>query len=418
MLNVGRSVSSPGDVTQKESRNMSATKVIKNVRIACDDQLLEAASLEMEAGRIVAIHPEASTIPSDAEAIDGGGHLLAPGFIDLHIHGLHQYLVDEGPKPLAAIAATLPRYGVTGWLPTVAPRPTGQDSAFLKTLAEAAAVTGARVLGFHLEGPFLTLTGALPPEALGAADPDRVRALMDAAHPYPAVFSVAPDFKGIDKLIPLMRRRGAPVFMTHTKATVAETEAAIEAGARHATHFYDVFPTPPVTEPGVRPCGAVEAILADPRVSVDFILDGVHVDPVALRMALQCKGPDRVCLITDAMVGAGSAPGRHTFGRKDVIFEYPGAPARAIDERGKPGSLSGSGLTLNLAVRNAVEMARIPLPQALRMASSNPARVLGLSERKGRIAVGWDADLVLLDAQFQPLRTWVGGETVFIKDQS
>jgi N-acetylglucosamine-6-phosphate deacetylase len=283
--------------------------------------------------------------------------------------------------------------------------------ALLRSLSVAPPAEGACVLGFHLEGPFLTLAGALPREALAGADLARAERLIEAVAPQRAVFSISPEFPGIGTMIPKMRAGGAPVFMTHTGASVAETQAAIEAGARHATHFYDVFPVPPETDPGVRPCGAVEAILADPRVSVDFILDGVHVDPVAVQMALECKGPDRVCLISDAMVGAGLPCGLYRFGNKQVCFTVAGGPARELTAEGKPGGLAGSGLTLDVAVRNAVRLLGLDLPLAIRMASANPATVLGLSASKGRIAVGYDADLVLFDRDLRVQRAWVGGRS-------
>jgi N-acetylglucosamine-6-phosphate deacetylase len=386
---------------------------IERVTLVSDDGLVENAAVDVRNGLVAAVRgPGTEASSPGAERIDGAGLFLAPGFIDLHIHGLHEFLADRGPSDLAAMAKILPRYGVTGWLPTVCPRPPGEDACFLGALA-ATPVAGAAVLGYHLEGPFLALTGALPPEALGRADPDRVRALIAAARPFPAVFSISPEFGGIADLVRLMSREGAPVFMTHTRASVAQTQAAIEAGARHATHFYDVFPLPPETDAGVRPCGAVECILADTRVSVDFILDGTHVDPVAVRMALQCKGPDRVCLVTDAMVGAGLPPGRHAFGGEEVIFAHAGGPARKAANARQPGGLAGSGLTMNLAVRNAVRMAGLSLPQAVRMASANPARVLGLQERAGRIAVGRPADLVLFDADVNVRQTWVSGVSAF-----
>ncbi len=352
--------------------------------------------------------PPASPAPAGELLIDGEGGILAPGFIDLHIHGLHEYLIDRSPENLSAVARLLPQYGVTGFLPTVCPRPKGEDASFVASLADTTC-RGASMLGIHLEGPFLTHTGALPPEALGQADPERVRALRNACEPYGAVFSIAPDFEDICELIPIMAEGDRPVFITHTSADVRQTRAAIEAGARHATHFYDVFYPSPETEPGVRPCGAVEAILADPRCSVDFILDGEHVDPVAVEMALQCKGPDRVCLVTDANVGAGLPPGTHRFLDYDVTFAYPGGPARRVED----GGLAGSGLTLDRAVRNALEFLPIQLPQALRLVGENPARVLGLHDRKGRIQPGYDADLVLLDRDLRVRKTWVAGKCVY-----
>ena len=394
--------------------------IIRSATVILGDKLLPDHAVCFEGGKIRKVAPSAKlTAGAGDQAIDAKGKYLAPGFIDLHMHGLHRHLVDNGPEDLAAICRILPRYGVTGFLPGVCPLPKGKDAEFVGRLAKVPPA-GASILGFHLEGPFLTLTGALPPEAIGSADPDRVRALIAAAKPHKAVFSVAPDFEGICELIALMAAEGAPVFMTHTAANAAQTQAAIEAGARHATHFYDVYPCPAEADPGVRPCGVVEAVLADPRVSVDFILDGEHVDAVAVRMALQCKWPDRVCLITDANVGAGLAPGRYSFvGGTEIEFAHPGAPARFTKDHPKyPGALAGSGLTLDCAVRNAVRMLPVDLPQAVRMASANPAQVLRLTGRKGRIAEGYDADVVLLDAELNVQRTWVAGECVFDKDRA
>jgi N-acetylglucosamine-6-phosphate deacetylase len=245
-----------------------------------EENAVREGYLCIEGDRITGIE----TARPPGRCVETGDCYIVPGFIDLHIHGLHSYLIDNGRDDLAAICRLLPQYGVTGFLPTLTPRPKGEDCAFLDSLSKSDC-EGARILGFHLEGPFLKITGALTPGALSGAETGRVEALIKAAGPYPLIFSISPDVDGIEKLLPVMSARNTPVFITHTAAGVAQTQRAIELGARHATHFYDVFPCPPVTEPGVRPCGAVEAILADRRVSVDFILDGVHVDPVAVKMA-------------------------------------------------------------------------------------------------------------------------------------
>ncbi len=389
---------------------MAAT-IITNARIVRPDGVDEHLTVTLEAGKITRIGP-AQRPPENAQVVDAGGMYLSPGLIDLHIHGLHNFLIDRGPADLTEICKLLPRYGVTSFLPTVAPKPPGQDAAFLSTLA-ATRAAGATILGYHLEGPFLALTGALPPEAIRDANEQRARSLIEAAGPFPAIFSISPEVKDIAKLLKIMTAGGAPAFITHTRADVEQTQAAIEAGARHATHMYDAFPPPPETDPGVRPCGAVEAILSDPRVSVDFILDGVHVNPVAVKLALACKGLGKVCLITDAMVGAGSPPGRYTFDHQEVEFAYPGAPARLMTTDGTPGGLCGSGLTLDQAVRNAVKFLHLPLHQALMLASRNPAAVLGRSDTKGLVAEGYDADLILLDEELHVQKTFVGGEVVF-----
>jgi N-acetylglucosamine-6-phosphate deacetylase len=236
--------------------------------------------------------------------------------------------------------------------------------------------------------------------------------LINAAKPYSAIFAISPDLEDIEKLIPVMAAGNTPVYITHTAATVEQTKIAIELGAKHATHFYDVFPCPQVKDPGVRPCGAVEAILADKRVSVDFILDGVHADPVAVKMALACKsqGPGSVCLITDSNVGAGLEPGRFVFGNSgEIEFAYKGAPARKT----KDNTLAGSGLTMDQALRNAIKWLDISLPDAIKMVSTNPAKVIGVDNCKGKLQVGYDADLVILDQDLNIMQTWIGGEIVY-----
>jgi len=371
------------------------------------DSGIEEGFITIERGLIVKL---GKSIPA-GHIVDAGNGYIVPGFIDLHMHGVHSCLVDNGPDDFRQICRILPRYGVTGFLPTVAPRPRGEDASFFAKLA-ATKTEGACALGFHLEGPFLKITGSLTADAVSGADESRVKSLINAVKPFKAVFSISPDVEGIQKLLPLMSQNNTPVFMTHTAATVRQTQDAINLGALHATHFYDVFPCPEVKDLGVRPCGAVEAILADPRVSVDFILDGVHVDPVAVKMALACKskGPGQVCLITDSNVGAGLEPGRFVFGNSgEIEFAYKGSPARSV----KDHTLAGSGLTMDQALKNAVKWLDLDLPQAVKLVSTNPAGVTGLDGRKGRLHLGYDADFVILDEQLNVLQTWIAGKCHF-----
>ena len=397
---------------------MPDTVVLRGGDLILDGRIVQGADLVISGGAITEIGERGTVDASGASEFDAVGLYVAPGFIDLHIHGTKEFLIDRGADDLASLCSLLPEFGVTGFLPAVLPLPSGKDVELLSSLAGVES-KGASIFGFFLEGPFLKLTGAIPEDALGRPDRERAEKLIEAANPYRTIFAVSPDLEGVIDLIPLMAGRRTPdgrtpVFITHTGATVEETQAGIEAGISHATHFYDVFPCPAVSDPGVRPCGAVEAILADDSVTVDFILDGEHVDPVAVQVALRCKGRDGVCLVTDANLGAALPPGRYEgLGGSSIEFSYPGAPARLAGKVHNAGSLAGSGLTMDRAVRNAVSMLGADLPLAVKMASSNPARVLGLDGKTGSLQVGYDADVVVLDRELSVQATFVKGRAVY-----
>ena len=388
--------------------------LIKNARVIANETILERHSVYCVGGSIGKILPEGGeqSLMAD-ETVDASGMYLSPGFIDLHIHGARNLLVDNGREHLEDLCRVLPQYGVTSFLPTVCPAPSEEEDLKLLASLSGAKSEGTAILGFFLEGHFLELTGAIK-DIPKDRSRERVDKLIDTLKPYKAVFGISPEVHGIVELLPYMTKQGYPAFVTHTAATVEETEKAIMAGAVHATHFYDVFPYPGVKDLGVRTSGTVEAILASPETSVDFILDGEHVHPIAVKMALRCKGREKVCLVTDANINAGLPPGRYKgIGDTDIDVFYEGGPARMGKESKYPGSLTGSGLTMDRAVRNAVRLLEVDIPQAVAMASSNPARVLGLQKSKGFINEGHDADMVLLDQELKVVRCWVQGRCCF-----
>ena len=322
--------------------------------------------------------------------------------------------VDRGAQDLAEICAELPRHGVTGFLPAVTP---GADECAVLSGLAGAKTTGADVLGFFLEGHFLKLTGAIR-GMIADHTIKRTEALKKAAGSKKAIFGISPEIEGISALLPLMCEGNVPAFITHTMADYEQTIMAIDCGARHATHFYDVFPYPGEQEPGVRGCGAVEAIMSRPDVSVDFILDGEHVHPGALKMALACKDLSKICLITDANLNAGMVPGVYKgISGTDIVMEYPGGPAREyFGPADKPGGLTGSGLTMDAAFRNAVKMLGLSVGEAAAMTSSNPARLLGLENERGKIARGFRADFIFMDKDLNVTQCYVFGKQVFNKE--
>ena len=390
--------------------------LIKNARIIQNDKLADNSAVFCTDGKIEIILKDEVTDGFPADIIlDAKGKILAPGYIDMHMHGACSVFTDKSAEQLERLTEVLPQYGVTSFFAGVLPKmEEEEDYALLEELSKAKS-QGAQLLGFFLEGHFLSLTGAIS-NLKANRTIEYVEKLKEKASPYDIVFGISPEFTGICGLIPHMTKQGYPAFITHTKATVEQTQKAVSLGAAHATHFYDVFPYPGEKDPGVRACGAVEAVLADPGVSVDFILDGEHVDPIAVKMALQCKGSEGVSLVTDANINAGLAAGRYTgLGGGDIVVAYEGGPARLAENTKAPGTLAGSGLTMDRAVRNAVNMLGVTIPQAIKMASYNPAKVLGLNHRKGKIEEGYDADMILLDENLIVQKCWAGGKEVYSK---
>ena len=265
--------------------------------------------------------------------------------------------------------------------------------------------------GLHLEGPFVALGGAACATIPG--DLSLLSDMLAACRDRVSIMSISPDQENVLPVIEHLRERGIVPFITHTRASVEQTQAAIDAGAIHATHFYDVFPVPEERDPGVRPVGAVETILGDRRVSVDFICDGVHVHPAAIRAAVAAKGWAGVILITDANIGAGLPSGDY-----DTPWGYK---VRVSSNNGTRHStlnfLAGSSLTMNLGIKNLLRWLDLPPEQIWAMGTLNPARLMNLAS-KGRLAPGADADLVLWDDELQPIKTWVGGRCVYQSEPS
>lgn len=328
----------------------------------------------------------------------GDEPIIAAGFIDLQVNGVHGHDAGAGPEAIAAIAAFLPRTGVTGFLPTMISRPLAQGRRFV-VAAEAAGRTagGARVLGAHLEGPFLSpqKAGAHDPDCLLLPTPERLARVLERP---PRMMTVAPEL--VDGLHAVRTLAGAGVVVSvgHSAATYEEGLAAFDAGARFATHLFNTMPPLHHRLPGL-----VGAVLDDARVCAGIVADGVHVHPALLAVAGRVKGTGRLALTTDQVAAAAAPPGRYRLSGREVVRD--GGAVRLAD-----GTLAGSAATMDLLVRNAAE--RFGLYRALAMASRTPARVLGL-RRRGRVAAGCDADLVVLDRDLCVLRTLVGGRTVY-----
>lgn len=385
-----------------------------NVRLVQPGEGIAVGSLLVSNRRIAAVNPASAACPPEALRIDGRGRLLTPGLIDLHVHGVHTHNFDQGPDQLLAAAKVFGEYGATCVVPTLVSNKTPDLLGRLEAIAAAIPkAAGVAIPGLHLEGPFVTVAGAGCTPIDG--DVGYLEEMIAAAAGRVKVMSVAPDTAKIIPVIERLRERGITPFITHTRATGEQTLAAIDAGARHATHLFNVFYPPPPREPGVWPVGALEAILADPRATCDIICDGVHVDPLAIRMALAAKGPFGVSLITDANIGAGLPACVYPTPWGYPVKVSPDNGARIDDPRHEyHGCLAGSALTMDRGIRNLLAWGVLPPEQIWAMGTCNPAGVIGLAN-KGRLVVGADADLVLWNEDLTPASTWVGGECVYDK---
>jgi N-acetylglucosamine-6-phosphate deacetylase len=354
---------------------------------------------------------EISTVPlqtgSGEESIDLGGKFLAPGFIDLHIHGaLHRDAMEATDEAFRTIC----RYHAAGGTTALALTTVTTTSERIVATLEAVKryrrepATGAQVLGVHVEGPYFSKEkpGAHPLELIRNPDPAEYGAWLEYADDITQM-TVAPELPGALELIEELGARGIRASGGHSDAWDDEAAAAFARGMRQVTHTYNCMSSTRRRGP-YRAGGLLEFALSEPEILCEVIADGCHVSPTLLRMAYQAKGPDGIALVTDAAAGAGLPEGAH-FNLGLIEGVVHDNVALTADGH----ALCSSTATMIRLVRNMVQIVGAPLHEAVRMATLNPARALGLEGRKGVLAEGADADLVVLTDDLEVAATYVGG---------
>jgi len=381
-------------------------------RLLTPTDAVEHHLMLVEQGRIVDISLRSSRlVPAGVSTADFGNSVMAPGYVDLHIHGSAGYdVMDDATEALPAIEQLLARHGVTSYFPTTVTAPMDATLRALERLADAIekreldlerqnsdGKIRALPLGIHLEGPFISHArrGVHPPENLLPATMPLFEKFWQAARGRIRMMTIAPELADAPEVIAEAARRGVCVSLGHSDADFAAAERGIAAGARHATHTFNAMRPLDHRSPGI-----LGAVLTDRRVSADIIADGVHLDPAIVKLFADAKGLEQTVLITDATSATGMPEGRYRLGS----FEVDVRDGKCMVD----GKLAGSVLTMDRAVRNLARFAEWDLPQAVAAASQNPARVARIAN-KGVLAVGADADFVVLNSEGEVLRTFVGG---------
>ena len=363
----------------------------------------------VEGGRIVAMLENFGTGDLPARRLEAA--YVAPGFVDLQVNGSFGHEVDDDPAALLALARSLPATGVTAFLPTLVSRAPGRYARCFAAFDVARAATkvdplSARPLGLHLEGPLLSpaRAGAHDRAAIEGATANLLSQLADPTRV--ALVTLAPERRDALMLITHLRARGIAISLGHTDASFEMFTAGIDAGATLATHVWNAMS--PLHH---RAPGATGAALSDDRVTALAIADGVHTHPAAFTIALRAKGPDRFGLVTDAVAAAATAVGTVTAlaGRPVTTGGTSARPEARLED----GTLAGSTLTMDQAVRNAGRFGALSPACAVHLATAVPARALGRLAAGPLLRPGAVADLVLLDAELGVQATLVGGRVAF-----
>ena len=392
---------------------MSVT-VFTNATVVLPDRLIERALVEVEGGRIAFVGMR--RLPAGAVVVDLGGQYLAPGFVDLHVHGGDGAdFMDGTAEAFRTVCRCHARHGTTSLTPTSTVARRSDYVRFLELCGElfGSDTGGARIVGSHFYGPYFArpARGCHPDQDFLVPDAANSEPLMQLAGKMPFAVTVAPEIENAEWLVRTYSERGVRFNAGHSFATFPQMEAAVGWGVRHVDHlFCAMSDRARLRQTQTYPMrgGVMEATLFFDQLTTEVIADGKHLTPELLRLAYKVKGPDRLALVTDSMRAVDLPDGEYWFGP-----EGRGERVRKMDGVGVTldGTALASGATgMDQAVRTMHRTAGVPLPETIRMASLTPARILGIDSEVGSIVIGKRADLVVLDADLNVTQVYLGGK--------
>jgi N-acetylglucosamine-6-phosphate deacetylase len=384
---------------------MAPEVLLKGGKVVLPDGQIDDASVLLANGQVEALGAGLES-SAGAEAWDASGLTLAPGFMDVHVHGGGGFsLITTNRVEIQEYARWAVSHGVTSFVATICADSTEDGIEYVRSVASAVGPIGggATLLGLNLEGPFVSpdRSGALPPDWIAPSDLPLLGRILAAGEGTIRIMTIAPELVGAEAVIKAVLDAGVAVSVGHTDARYDQASAAFESGATHVTHAFNAMRPLHHRDPG--PIGAA---LASPGVTIEVIADGVHLHPATVSLCVRAFGPERVCLVTDAVRPAGLDSGTFRIGGHDAVMDR--GSIRLPD-----GTIAGSAATMDAVVRNLVSWGAVGVVGAVAMASATPARAMGLGDRKGAIAPGYDADIVALDGDLNVVATWVGGALVY-----
>lgn len=389
-------------------------RAIVNGTVYTPTRIIPEGVVLIAQGRIVEVGtPGQVTIPEGAERLDAGGQIVCPGLVDIHVHGGDGADCGDGtPEAVRTVARRHLRAGTTSFLPTTTSAPLPEVWQAFEAIKEVVAHPGpgeARALGIHMEGPFFSLEqrGAHAPEVLRMPDAAERERLYSYAADL-ARLTIAPEREGALEIIRTLSRRGVLIAGGHSDALYEQVCRAMEAGMRHITHLWSGMSMVRRIGPK-RYAGMLEAALVEDDLTGEIIADGYHLPTSLMKLAFRMKGPEKLCLVSDAMRASGLGPGEYTIGGVAALVEEGSGVAITADRKAFAGSIS----TMLQCLQHAVQVVGFSLREALQMATLTPARILGVAERVGQLAPGRWADILILDRATLALRAvFLGGEVI------